>query len=76
MDDLLEGVIMNKHVDKPVEAEKPKGTTDLLVEEAYQNAMKDAKAHAASAQQEAAWKPMGVQDQWAAIYTPEEKVQE
>ena len=49
MDDLLEGVIMNKHVDKPVEAEKPKGTTDLLVEEAYQNAMKDAKAHAAAA---------------------------
>ena len=33
--------------------------------------MKDAKTNAAEAKQAAAWRPLGVQDQWAEIYTPE-----
>ena len=71
LDDLLEGVIMNKHVDKPAEDEKPKGTTDQLVEDAYNNALRDAKSHAEEAKAAVPWQPQGVQEQWAAIYAPE-----
>ena len=37
MDDLLEGVITNKHQDH--EQNKPKGAVDSLVQEAYEKAM-------------------------------------
>ena len=42
MDDLLEGVITNKHKDTK-EQGKPKGAVDSLVQEAYDSAMKDQK---------------------------------
>lgn len=41
MDDLLEGVITSKHQQK--KEDKPKGATDRLVQEAYQQAIDDAK---------------------------------
>ena len=43
-DDLLGSIITNKH--KSAKSEKPKGAVDLLVEEAYTKAMKDAKTDA------------------------------
>ena len=45
MDDLLQGVITNKHEEK--KEDKALGATDQLVQEAYNKAIEDSKNHAA-----------------------------
>ena len=64
MDDLLEGVITNKHL--PKEQTKQAGPVDRLVQEAYDTAMADVKPDMTKKACELK-KPMSQEDQWAAL---------
>ena len=63
MDDLLEGVITNKLTNKKKD-DKQLGQTDLLVQQAYNDAMKDVKKDAVIEKVEKSVKPLSQEEQW------------
>ena len=69
VDDLLGSIITNKHSPSKTEA-KPQGATDLIVQEAYQKAIDDAKTQNVKDVEEKNFKPLSTNDQWAELMRP------
>ena len=61
MDDLLEGVITNKLTGKPKD-QKQLGQTDLLVQQAYNDAMKDVKQDTVKEKVQKSVKPLSQEE--------------
>ena len=65
MDDLLEGVITNKHLEK--NENKPKGAVDELVQEAYDKAMTENPVDPRMHAQKLAETKLSTEEEWAKL---------
>lgn len=75
MDDLLEGVITNKHKDQ--DKDKPKGAVDSLVQEAYEKAMNDNNYDPKRASQsQTGEKKQSTEEEWAKLMQEEDPLAE